>query len=65
LDEDAAAIIERLRKTRRQSLNEVVNEALCKGLKQMTAPPHGSTTRMPTCAGKREGPLDRKSGASA
>jgi len=39
LDKDVAAIIERLRKTRRQSLKEVVNEALREGLKHTAAPP--------------------------
>jgi hypothetical protein len=39
LDKDVAAVIERLRKTRRQSLKAVVNEALREGLKQIAAPP--------------------------
>ena len=39
LDKDVAAVIERLRKTRRQSLKEVVNEALREGLKHTAAPP--------------------------
>jgi len=38
LDKDVAAVIERLRKTRRQSLKDLVNEALREGLKQMAAP---------------------------
>lgn len=38
LDKDVAAVIERLRKTRRQSLKAVVNEALREGLKQMAVP---------------------------
>ena len=36
LDDDVAAMIERLRKTRRQSLKAVVNEALRQGLRQAT-----------------------------
>lgn len=36
LDEDVAAIVERLRKTRRQSLKAVINEALREGLKHAT-----------------------------
>jgi Arc/MetJ-type ribon-helix-helix transcriptional regulator len=38
LDKDVAAIIERLRKTKRQSLKEVINEALREGLKHTAAP---------------------------
>ena len=38
LDKDVAAVIERLRKTRRQSLRDIVNEALREGLKQMVEP---------------------------
>jgi len=39
LDKDVAAIIERLRKTKRQSLKEVINEALREGLKHTAAAP--------------------------
>jgi hypothetical protein len=39
LDKDVAALIERLRKSRRQSLKEIVNEALREGLKHIAAPP--------------------------
>jgi predicted transcriptional regulator len=39
LDDDVAAKLERLRKTREQSLKEIVNEALRHGLKQMSARP--------------------------
>jgi len=39
LDKDVAAVIERLRKTRRQPMKEIINEALREGLKQITAPP--------------------------
>ena len=38
LDKDVATVIERLRKTRRQSLKGVINEALREGLKHITAP---------------------------
>ena len=39
LDRDVAAMLERLRKTRRQSLKSLVNEALRQGLKQLASPP--------------------------
>ena len=39
LDDDVAAKIERLRKTRNKSLKVLVNEALREGLKQLAAPP--------------------------
>jgi hypothetical protein len=39
LDNDVAAVLERLRKTREQSLKDLVNEALRRGLKQMDARP--------------------------
>jgi hypothetical protein len=39
LDKDVAAAIERLRKARRASLKQVVNEALRQGLGQMASPP--------------------------
>jgi hypothetical protein len=39
LDKDVAAIVERLRRTRRQSLKAVINEALREGLKHTAAPP--------------------------
>jgi hypothetical protein len=38
LDDDVAARIERLRKTRKQSLKRLVNEALREGLKQLATP---------------------------
>lgn len=37
LDEDVAAVLERLRRTRNESLKDLVNEALRCGLKQMRA----------------------------
>jgi hypothetical protein len=39
LDKDVAATVERLRRTRRQSLKTVINEALREGLKHTAAPP--------------------------
>jgi hypothetical protein len=39
LDDDVAAKIERLRKTRNASLKDLVNEALREGLKHLAAPP--------------------------
>ena len=39
LDDDVAAAIERLRKSRELSLKDVVNEALRQGLEQMTRKP--------------------------
>ena len=38
LDDDVAAKIERLRKTRNVSLKDIVNEALREGLKHLAAP---------------------------
>jgi hypothetical protein len=38
LDKDVAAVIERLRKARSQSLRDIVNEALREGLKHMAEP---------------------------
>ena len=39
LDDDVAAMLERLRKAREQSLKDLVNEALRHGLKQIEARP--------------------------
>jgi hypothetical protein len=39
LDNDVAAALERLRKSRDASLKDLVNEAMRRGLKEMTAPP--------------------------
>jgi hypothetical protein len=38
LDKDVAVVVERLRRTRRASLKEIVNEALREGLRQLEAP---------------------------
>ena len=49
LDEDVAALLERIRRTRRATLKQLVNEALRQGLKQMTAPaPRGAPYRTRT-----------------
>ena len=39
LDEDVAALLERVRKARKTGLKHTVNEALRQGLRQMTTPP--------------------------
>jgi hypothetical protein len=39
LDDDVAAAIEQLRKTRDASLKDLVNEAMRRGLREMTARP--------------------------
>ncbi|MEW6300434.1 MAG: CopG family transcriptional regulator [Thermodesulfobacteriota bacterium] len=39
LDDDVAALLERLRRARGASLKDLVNEALREGLRRMTAPP--------------------------
>jgi len=39
LDDDVAALLERVRKNRKTGLKETVNEALREGLRQMAAPP--------------------------
>jgi hypothetical protein len=38
IDDDVAAALERLRKVREDSLKELINEALRRGIKDMTAP---------------------------
>lgn len=39
LDDDVAAKLEKLRVTRRESFKDLVNEALRRGLSDLTAPP--------------------------
>ena len=39
IDEDVAALLDRIRMTRKQSFKSLVNEALRYGLKEMTTPP--------------------------
>jgi hypothetical protein len=43
LDDDVAAALERLRRTRRGSFRDLVNEALREGLKGLTTPPRKRT----------------------
>ncbi|HLX30665.1 MAG TPA: CopG family transcriptional regulator [Casimicrobiaceae bacterium] len=38
LDEDVAIVIERLRRSRNESLKDIINEALREGLKRLGAP---------------------------
>jgi hypothetical protein len=38
IDDDVAVLLERLRKTRNENFKAVVNEALRRGLREMTAP---------------------------
>jgi Ribbon-helix-helix protein, copG family len=38
LEKDVAVVVERLRKTRRQSMKDIINEALREGLKHLAAP---------------------------
>jgi hypothetical protein len=38
LDDDVAALVERLRKSRNESLKDLVNRTLREGLKRMTTP---------------------------
>lgn len=38
VDDDVATVLERLRKTRDVSLKELINEALRRGLSEMTSP---------------------------
>ena len=49
LEKDVAAVIERLRETRRQSMKVIVNEALREGLKQIAAP-RGKRGSFRTCS---------------
>jgi hypothetical protein len=39
IDEDVAALLERVRKSKKASLRSVVNDALRQGLKEMARPP--------------------------
>jgi hypothetical protein len=43
LDRDVAALIERLRKARGESLRNIVNKALREGLQHMSSPPRKRT----------------------
>ncbi len=51
IDDDIAAVLERLRRTRDASLKDLVNEALRRGLKDMDArPKRGAPFRMQSVA---------------
>lgn len=39
IDDDIAAVLERLRRSRDESLKALINEALRRGLREMSAPP--------------------------
>jgi Ribbon-helix-helix protein, copG family len=68
LDDDVAALLEKLRKTRKLSLKQVVNEALRAGLRDMSAPPrrrHRSYTRKSDLGACLIGNLDDVSEALA
>ncbi len=39
LDRDVASVIEQLRRNRKDGLKSIINEALRRGLRQMTEPP--------------------------
>ncbi len=54
LDQDVAVQIERLRKSRNLALKDIVNEALRRGLKEMTAKPK---KRVPFRTGVHDGKL--------
>ena len=43
LDDDVAAALDRLRKSRRASFRDLVNEALREGLRTLTTPPRKRT----------------------
>ncbi|MGA8428517.1 MAG: CopG family transcriptional regulator [Candidatus Sulfotelmatobacter sp.] len=61
VDDDVAAILERLRKDREVSLKELVNEALRRGLGEMTSRPkprRGSRTRTVSLGGLRISSID-------
>jgi hypothetical protein len=49
LDDDVAALLERVRKARKAGLKDTVNAALREGLRQMAAPPkRGEPYRTPS-----------------
>ncbi len=49
LDDDVAALLQRVRKVRRAGLKDVVNEALRRGLSEMQAPaPRAAPYRTPS-----------------
>jgi hypothetical protein len=61
VDDDVAAILERLRKDREVSLKELINEALRRGLSEMTGRPkprRGLRTRTVSLGGLRIPSID-------
>jgi hypothetical protein len=61
IDDDIAAILERLRKNRQVSLKELINEALRRGLSEMTGPTKrrpGFRTRAVSLGGLRIASID-------
>jgi ribbon-helix-helix CopG family protein len=61
VDDDVAAVLERLRKTREVSLKELINEALRRGLSEMTIPSKrrpGLRTRAVSLGGLRIAGID-------
>lgn len=68
LDDDVAAAIERLRKSRDVGLKQIVNEALREGLKQLMGRPRRRaryTTRVVALGRSRVGRLDNVAEALA
>jgi hypothetical protein len=68
LDEDAAAMLERLRKTRDENFKDLVNEALRRGLRQMAARPRRNApfkTRAVNLGRFKHGGIDNVSGLLA
>jgi hypothetical protein len=47
LDDDVAALLQRVREARKASLKDIVNEALRQGLQQLDAPPPRRPYRTP------------------
>lgn len=68
LDDDVAALIERLRRERRQPLKEIVNDALRRGLREAVARPRARQafrTSAVDLGGVRTGSIDDVAGALA
>jgi hypothetical protein len=68
IDDDVAASLERLRKARRESLKALINEALRRGIREMSARPKRREpfrTRVVDLGPVQIGPLDNISEALA
>jgi hypothetical protein len=68
LDDDVAALIERLRRERRQPLKEIVNDALRRGLREAVARPRARApfeTNAVDLGGVRVGSIDDVAGVLA